>query len=180
MKPLVLLVLTLWMHAACGQQATPLPLDPKTHRITYAADVPLVGVGQAEMLARAADWTSQREHWGQPLSSPPDTRQVLVNGCTPLTYRLAGKPITISLRFVGRLSPAIDHYYYELTDFVFEYPAATMPAERLFTNTVSTGSAKSAQYLQVLRTSFDQTLAALVTQLRATMRTPRVGPSPLK
>ncbi|TGE21655.1 hypothetical protein E5K00_15380 [Hymenobacter aquaticus] len=59
-------------------QFSPLPLDAHTHTVVYAATVPVEGVAQAQLYARAREWAAQLRGpaQGSALRATPETGRV--------------------------------------------------------------------------------------------------------
>jgi hypothetical protein len=65
----------------------PLPIDPKTQRITYQGVVPVPGVSQADLYARAAAWAARAYPVPGQLTPHPEASELLVKGQRVVTLR---------------------------------------------------------------------------------------------
>lgn len=174
---------------ARGQAPAAWPLDPATHRIRYAAVVPVAGARQADLLARARGWATGFAALGQPavLTHAPDTEVLIVSGTQPFaySYALAGTATRPALRHTTPLVPYCTatlslregRYRYEVTDFVFAYPTARppsparLPAEAELIEAFAI-TEDSAQGQTAIRMAFREATATLLTHLQDAMSKP--------
>jgi hypothetical protein len=168
--------------AARGQAPVAWPLDPATHRIRYQAVVPVAGVSQPDLLARACGWATGAASPDTPpvVTHEPDTEVLVVSGTHPFayTYALAGTfnglPRThtnhLVLHYTVRLWLRAGRYQYEATDFAFAWPAAPAPepAENELIETKALNEV-GANSLTAVRKSFQEATATLLTQLQDAM-----------
>jgi hypothetical protein len=188
-KLLLLVILFGRPGSARGQKPAELPLDNATHRICYAAVVPVAGSSRAQLLARARAWATLAAPAGPlPVAvHEPATDVLLVTGARPFsyTYTPAGKVTDPSgsdtrplvLHYTARLALRQGRYRYELTNFVVEHLAVgllsqkRLPAEAELFGWQPLGN-DGAGVSAAFRAGFLQATARLVAQLQDAMRVP--------
>jgi hypothetical protein len=184
MKPLLFVVcLGCLASVARGQALVAWPLDPATHRIHYQAVVPVAGVSQLDLLARACGWATGASSPDTPpvVTHESDTEVLVMSGTQPFAYTYSlgsmanGLPRTrtthLVLHYTVRLYLREGRYRYEATDFAFASPVSPTqePAERdlIEMRAITEDGARS---LTAERTRFQQATATLLTQLQDAMR----------
>ena len=160
-------------------QAAP-PVDAATHRIAYTAVVPVAHASPADLRQRA-------QAWARPLGpsdllpgdpGEPGTESVRAACVRPFTYLENGAVHVLALHFTARLAARAGRYRYELTDFVFVYPAnprgnvTRISAESFYNGAVTPVQASGARYNQTMRTCFAEAAQEVQDQLKAAMSQP--------
>ena len=69
------------------EDAAPLPLDPQTQRITYQGVIPVPGVSQADLYARAQAWINQTYSADKVLTPNPATGELVLQAARPAVVR---------------------------------------------------------------------------------------------
>lgn len=153
------------------------PVDAATHRIAYTAVVPVANASSADLRRRA-------QAWARPLgpSDPlpvdprePGTEGVRAACVRPFAYLENGAAHVLALHFTAQVAARAGRYRYELTDFVFVYPATPrgdvtrIPAESFFNGAVIPVQASGAQYNHTMRTCFAEAAQEVQDQLKAVM-----------
>lgn len=67
--------------------AAPLPLDPQTQRIAYQGVVPVPGVSQADLYARAEAWINQTYTTDKSLTTNAAAGELVLKGARPVVVR---------------------------------------------------------------------------------------------
>lgn len=101
--------------------AEPLPLDPRTRLITYEGVVPVPGVTQADLYARAAAWVAQTYTPADTVTRQPAQGELLVRGARPaVLYRpFQGVPRPVfagAVRHTLTIYVKDGRYKYQLTN----------------------------------------------------------------
>ena len=105
--------------------ANPLPLNPQTQRIAYEGVVPVPGVSEADLYARAAAWVAQTYTPADTVTRQPAQGELLVRGARPARlYRpFQGVPRPV---FAGAVRHRLTiyvkdgRYKYQLTDLTHQ------------------------------------------------------------
>ncbi|MGI4744344.1 MAG: DUF4468 domain-containing protein [Janthinobacterium lividum] len=157
--------------SAFGQltATAPLPLDEATHRITYAATLPVAGASQAELLARAQAWASSHSPADKtPLTASQRTDVVVVTGTEEMIYPHLEVLVRQPLHYTATISWAEGSYTYRITDFVLEERSTAtptyVPAEAALLQPPPTKAAATTLYY--LRTAFEEATAQLLGTLQ--------------
>jgi hypothetical protein len=187
---LVCALVSCLVGTAWGQASPALPVDKATHRISYRALVPVTGVSQPTLVARAHAWAKGHGAVEKPVTSRPEQPQdmlVTASRAQPFVYtfplleRSATTPAHQTYRHILHyhvtLSLQEGRYAYELTDFVFEYPGArvkALSAEEAMIGIIPL-SEQGALINTTRRAKFDQLMLAVVATLQEQMNRPTPG-----
>ena len=191
MKILLTFLLTYWVAGPTwGQAPASLPVDKTTHRISYTGVVPVVGISQADLLARACVWANEMATLDKPLvvTSRQDAEVLVAFNSQPFVYTYATSrkattnlqhyTIKLVLHYTAKVSLREGRYRYEVTDFVFEYPNAKPPltmakmsAEGELIEAFAINE-EGARMGTALRTSFDKNVTKLLANLNDVMSKP--------
>ena len=119
---LLLLCLTAGLAHAQAADSIQLPVDPGTHRITYAGVVQVPGVSQAELYTRAKLWFAETFKSGKDVIQADEKEAGIVQGkgWSPAEAHLLGKNLPVSelrLWHTVKLACREGRYRYEITDF---------------------------------------------------------------
>ncbi len=177
--------LYLLIDSAYAQSLGGLPVDRATGRIRYQAVVPVAGVSQADLVARACEWATAAASPDTPpvIWHQPDTEVLVLSGAQPFAYTYAmggtfnGRPRTQTIRsvlhYTLRLYLEEGRYRYEATDFAFVRPTSPTkePAEDPLIRTKAI-TESGASSLAAERQQFQVVTAKLLTQLQDAMRKP--------
>ncbi|WP_223649964.1 DUF4468 domain-containing protein [Hymenobacter psoromatis] len=103
--------------------ADPLPLDPQTQRITYEGVVPVPGVEEADLYARAAAWVAKTYTPADTIARQPAQGELLVHGARPaVVYRdFQGVPRPVyagAVRHTLTIYVKDGRYKYQLTNLM--------------------------------------------------------------
>jgi hypothetical protein len=170
----LLLLLTCWQ--AFAQQATPapLPIDSKTHRITYSDKVLADGVSQQDFLNHALSWADQRSNAAKlsSLAMEHIDSAVVFAGTEEMVYPTLSGVVTQRLHYKATLLLSEGSYWYRFTDFEVEIAGiATSPAqvyvpvETFLAQNPPANALPNHAYL--VRTAFEEATAELVGALQA-------------
>lgn len=135
MKALVTLLFCFTISLAHAQVAdsVKLPIDPDTHRITYAEVVQMPGVSQAELYTRAKLWFAEAFKSAKEVvqADEKDAGIVQGTGWSPMDAHFMGKNLPAShirLWYTVKLACREGRYRYEVSDFKYEaVPTAQFP-----------------------------------------------------
>lgn len=171
-----ILLLCCLSGSAFGQlvAAVPLPLDEATHRITYAAGLPVAGASQAELLARAQAWAGSHSAAGKPplLTTSQSADVVVITGTEEMIYPRLDVLVRQPLHYTATLSLSEGRYTYRITDFILESggapTSAYAPAETTLLQIPSTKAAATDLYY--VRTAFEEATAQLLGTLQNGLR----------
>lgn len=168
---------------ARGQAPVAWPLDPATHRIHYQAVVPVAGVSQLDLLARACGWATGAASPDTPpvVTHEPDTEVLVMSGTHPLAYTYSlggmanGLPRTrtthLVLHYTVRLYLREGRYRYEATDFAFAWSdSPTREPAEIELIEMRAINEEGASSLTAMRTRFQEATATLLTQLQDAMK----------
>ena len=183
MKILLFIVLIGWLAGpVAGQKPPAPPFDKLTHRVSYSAVVPLAGVSQPELLARAQAWAGAITAANQPpvISREADTELLIVTGSQLFDEHDKMPPTTVLLQYTAKIWLRAGRYRYELTDFIFVYPASgrypvtRIPAEDYYNGRVMPIGESGAARHDMLHQRFAAATADLVASLQKGMSKQKV------
>jgi hypothetical protein len=129
MKIVLTALLCLGVDLAHAQVAdsVKLPIDPDTHRITYAEVVQMPGMSQAELYTRAKLWFADAFKSAKDVVQADEKDAGLVQGeaWSPMQAHFMGKNLpasNIQLWYTVKLACREGRYRYEITDFKYKVP----------------------------------------------------------